>query len=105
MSTPPTLPFTGAAQRLDSAEDEPPLHASQPVDEQDAVEVIHFVLNGAREKAFRLDHALAAVAIEAAYRQRLRSRDGRVKAGHAEAAFFFELHALTMDELGIQEHD
>ena len=31
--------------------------------------------------------------------------DGRVEARDAQAAFFFELHAVALDEFGIDHHD
>jgi hypothetical protein len=50
---------------LNLAHDQVALDASKPVDEQPAVEVIHFVLEGTREQILAFEHELRAVAIVA----------------------------------------
>ena len=54
-------PFAGALQLPDLADDQVALDAAQPIDEQRAVEVIHLVLERAREQARALDRLLVAV--------------------------------------------
>ncbi len=100
-----SLPLAGTAERFDASEHEPPLDGADAIDEQDAVEVIHLVLDGAGEKAVGVDDALAAVAVEAADREGFGTADGGMKAGDAEAAFFDELHAFTSHEFRIDEDD
>src|SRR5262245_57388137 len=89
------LPFAGARQLLDPANDEILLQPAQAIDEDGALEVIDLVLKAAREQARGLDDLLLTVTIEP-FEDRARwTRDRRVEPGHAEAAFLFELHAVA----------
>src|SRR5207237_9878881 len=92
------LPFAGARQLLDLADDELAFDAAESVHEEGSVEVIHFVLKRARQQphAFALLHLTRA--IESLDDDTRRPYDGRIEAGHAEASFFFELHAVAFDE-------
>ena len=58
------LPFAGARQLLDPADDQIALDAAQAIDEQRAVEMIHLVLEGARQQSGAFALLLGAVAIE-----------------------------------------
>lgn len=98
------LPFVVPLQLLDLAKDQIALDAAQPIDEDAAVEMIHFVLKRAREQPVALDEAKLAVAIETLDDSSLRAGDRRCEAGHAEAAFILELHAFALDEHGVDEH-
>src|SRR5438477_10877774 len=92
------LPFPGARQLLDLADDELALNAAQPVHEQDSVEVVHLVLKRTRQQpdAFALLYLASAIApLDDDTRG---PHDGRIESGNAEAAFFFELHAVALDE-------
>ena len=59
-----SLPFARAGELLDLADDEVLLQASQPVDEDRAVEVIHLVLEAAREETGCFNRLFLAVAIQ-----------------------------------------
>ncbi len=95
------LPFAGARQLLDPPDDQIALDAAQAIDEQRAVEVIHFVLKRAREETGAFALVLGAGAIESFHDRAFGPDDGGVEARNAEAAFFFELHAFAHDELGL----
>ena len=60
-----SLPFSEAREFPDPPDDEIFLETSQPVHEDGAVEVIHFVLKRARDQAIGLDRALVAVTVKA----------------------------------------
>jgi hypothetical protein len=60
-------PLAGAPQLLDAAHDQLAVEAAQPIDEERAVEVIHLVLERAREQAGALDRPRRAAAIEPAH--------------------------------------
>src|SRR5688500_11451072 len=96
-------PFTGARQLADLADDEVLLQAAQPIDEHGAIEMIHLVLEAAGEQSRSLDDLLDTLAVESLEHRARRTGDRGVEAGHAQAAFFFELHAVAVDELGIDE--
>src|ERR1051325_12164982 len=52
------LPFAGARQLLDLADDQVLLQAAEAIDEDGALEVIHLVLEAAGEQARRFDDLL-----------------------------------------------
>src|SRR4029079_5019409 len=73
------------------AQDQPPADALQPIDEEDAVQVVDLVLDRARQQPLALDRALAAAAIEMADADAHRPWDRRLEAWQAQAAFELEL--------------
>src|ERR1051325_8530332 len=97
-------PFAGFLELLDLADDEISRDAPQPIDEQALVEVIHFVLQRASEQVRAGKRVLLTVTIQTLHDDSLWPRDGGGKARQAETPFFFELHALALDELRI-DHD
>src|SRR5262249_52486716 len=102
--TPPggaRLPFAGARQLPNLADDEIALEAAKAIDEQRPVEVIHLVLKRPREQPRSLVRLLVPVAIAALDDSMRGPHDGRVEPRHAQAAFFFELNAIALDELRI----
>src|SRR4051812_39073216 len=88
-----SLPFAGARELLDPTDDQVALDAAQSIDEQRAVEVIHLVLKGAGEKTGAFALMLVAFSIQPFDDGAFGSNHSGVEAGHAEASFFFELHA------------
>jgi hypothetical protein len=58
------LPLARARELLDLADDEVFLQASKPVDEDHAIEVIHLVLEAAREETCGFDGLFLTVAIQ-----------------------------------------
>jgi hypothetical protein len=58
------LPFARARELLDLADDQIFLQASKPVDEDHAVQVIHLVLEAAREETSCLNGQFLTVAVE-----------------------------------------
>src|SRR5436190_5348239 len=95
------LPFPGARQLLDLADDQVLLQAAEPIDEQCPVEMVDLVLKAARQQPVPLDDLLLALAIPSFDDRPGGPRDGSVEARHAQAAFFFELHPVTFDEFGV----
>src|SRR4029079_10515837 len=98
------LPSSRALQLVDLPNDEVLFDASQSIDEDRAVEVVHFVLKGPRQEVLPLDGAFGAGSIEAPNDSTRRPNDRRVEPRYAEAAFFFELHPVAFDEDGV-DHD
>src|SRR5262245_9281983 len=94
-------PLAGLRELPDLAQDQITRDAPQAIDEETRVEVIDFMLQGAREQAAAFEPVLLAVAIQAldddASGPRYRGREPR----DAQAAFLFELHAVALDELRI----
>src|SRR4029453_9300919 len=98
------LPFTGALELLDSADDQIPFDPTQAIDEQLAVEMIHLVLERSCEEAGRVVLFLSSLSSQplddgtsGAYHRCVESRD-------AQTALFFQLHSVAFDELRIDEH-
>src|SRR6186713_1465582 len=98
-------PLARLLQLLNLPDDQVALDPAQPIDEDDAVEVIHFVLEGARQQARSFDRLLGAVTRQSLEDRALGPDDGGVEAGRAEAAFLFELRAFAFDERGVHHHD
>ena len=86
-------------------DDEIALDAAQTIDEQRAVEMIHLVLKRPRQQAGAFDLDAARRGDRALDDRARRPHDGGVESRHAQAALFFELHALALDELGIDDDD
>src|SRR5262245_22004906 len=99
------LPFAGARQLLDSPDDEIALDAAEAIDEERAVEMVHFVLKRTGQKTRPFALMLDTFPIEAFYDRAFGPDDGRVEARNAEAALLLELHALASDELRIDHHN
>ena len=70
-----------------------------------AFEVIHLVLEAAGQQSGAFDDLLLAVAVQPFDDRARRARERGVEAGHAEAAFFLELHAVALDEFRIDERE
>lgn len=60
------LPPTALAEALDAAENQAALDGLQAIDEQNAIQVIHFVLQRPGQQPVCLDGALVTVAVESA---------------------------------------
>src|SRR5688572_18615094 len=97
------LPPPAALELVDPAHDQLAADAAQVVHEQDAVEMIHFVLEGTRREVATLDGALVAVGVNASQRDARRPEHRRVEAGHAETSLLFELRAAALHDLGIDQ--
>src|SRR5262245_23965079 len=98
-------PPAGTLQLLDLADDLIALDAAQPIDEDHAVEVIHLVLEPAREQGRALDGLLGPMPVEAAHRGFRGADHRRVEPGYAQAALLLELHAVARHEDGIDHLD
>src|SRR5260370_1772175 len=99
------LPLAELLQLLDLADDEVAFQATQAVDEEDAVEVVDLVLHGAGEKLFTFDLEPVSVDILRADLDLGGAMDLLANLGEAEATLFFELLALALDDLGIDEDE
>src|SRR5689334_16690917 len=99
------LPFARARQLPDLPDDDVALDAAQVVDEQLAVEMVHLVLERARQQARALALMFRAFTIEAFDNRPRRPDDGGFEPGQAETAFFFELHPFADDELRVDHDD
>src|SRR5262249_27329508 len=62
-------------------------------------------LKRAGQEALPFALVFSTGSIEALHDGAFGADDGRVEAGHAEAALFFELHAFAREEFGIDHHD
>src|SRR4029453_5074530 len=98
------LPFTGALELLDSADDQIPFDPTQAIDEQLAVEMIHLVLERSCEESGRVVLMFPSVSSQplddgtsGAHHRCVESRD-------TQTALFFQLHPIAFDELRIDEH-
>ena len=90
---------------MDFAHDELPLDAAQPIDEQRPVKMIHFMLKRTCKQLASLNRVFVAGSIEASNDSAGGADDRGVEAWQAEAPLFFELHAFTLDEDGIDHDD
>src|SRR5439155_12983969 len=97
-------PFSGARELPDLLHDEVALDAAHAIEKEQPVQMVHLMLEGAREQIGAFDDALLAVSIESLDDRALRARDRRVEAGHAQAAFFLQLHPFPLDERRVDEH-
>src|SRR5207253_5579378 len=88
-------PLSGFPQLLDLSDNHFALDASEPIDEDHAVQVIHLVLKRACQEVLPLDRLFDALPRHASDDRALRPDDGGVEAGRAETAFLFELCAFT----------
>src|SRR5712692_1522891 len=75
------------------------------LDEENAVEVINLVAEGAGKQVFAANLERLALGILRFYGDELRPDDVAAKAGNGEAAFFFALFAFSMNDFGIGEDD
>ena len=75
------------------------------VDEELAVEVVGFVLDGAAEEVFGVDVDVAAFEVEGTDADALGAVDGAVDAGEGEAAFFLVEAAVALGDLGVDEDE
>ena len=85
-------------------DDKVSLDAAQAINEQGAIEVIHLVLKRARQQPGAFVLLRLTVAVEALDDGAHRAHDRRVEARNAEAPFFFELDAVALDELRVDQH-
>src|SRR6187399_86230 len=97
------LPLSRTLQLPDFSDDEIALHAAEVVEEQLAVEMIDLVLKGPGEKSRTFHNPLRARPVLGANNRLGRSRHRGIEPRNAEATLFFELHALTLHELRIDE--
>src|SRR6266849_7708347 len=95
------LPLALLFQLFDFALDQVALQNAQMLDEEDAVEMIDLVAEGAREKVFPANLEAIAFGVLRFYGDELRANDIAAKAGNGEAAFFFALFAFGVDDFRI----
>ncbi len=75
------------------------------LEEEDAVEVIDFVAEGAGEEIFAADFERFTFGVLGFDRDELRADDVAAEAGDGEAAFFFAFFSFEVDDLGIDHDD
>src|SRR4051794_24986634 len=92
------LPSPGSFQLLDLADDQILFDASQTINEQRPIEMIHLVLKRAREKLASIDRALVGRSVETSDDRSCRPHDRGIEARDTEASLFFELHAFARDK-------
>src|SRR5262245_21124303 len=97
----PGSPFSATRQLANLPDDEVALDSAKPVDEQRAVEMIHFVLEGTGQQAGSLVAEVAPLAVERFHDHARRPDHGGVEARDAEASLLFELHPFALDELRV----
>src|SRR5690606_22233583 len=83
-----------------------PLQRADTVDEQDAVQVIHLVLEHTREQALRLDATGDAVTVQALDDDARRTLDDVLQSRDAEAALFIARELVsTLDDLRVDQRE
>src|SRR5262245_23690262 len=97
------LPLPGARELLDPPDNQVALDSSQPIHEEAAVQMIHFMLKRPREKSFPLDLVLSSVAVQPLHHGPCRAHDGGIESRQTQTAFLFELHTIPFDEDRIDE--
>src|SRR5712675_3051463 len=75
------------------------------LDEEDAVQVIDFVAEGASQEIFAADFEGFSFGVLRSYGDKLRAQDVAAETWDGEAAFFFALFAFGVNDFGIGEHD
>ena len=90
---------------MDFPNDEVFLDASQSIDEDRAVKMVHFVLKSSCQEVAPFHGPFGAASIEASNDRARRTNDRGVEPRYAEAAFFFELHPVALDEDRVDHDD
>src|SRR6266404_4754068 len=75
------------------------------LDEEDAVEVIDFMAEGASQEIFAADFESFAFGVLRFYSDKLGAQDVAAETWNGEAAFLFALFAFSVNDLGIGEYD
>src|SRR6266850_4948030 len=75
------------------------------LDEEDAVEVIDFVAEGASQEIFAADFKGFSFGVLRFYSDKLGAQDVAAETWDGEAAFFFALFAFSVNDLWICEYD
>jgi len=94
-----------ALQPTDLSRDEVPLDAPQTVNEHDAVQVIHLMLERSCEKIVPFVRVFGPRRVKALDHGARWAENGRVESRNAQAALFFQLHAAALDEDRIDHHE
>ena len=100
-----SLPLALFLQLLDSALDEVALEQAEVLQEQDAVEVVNLMTEGAREEFLASNLENLSPGVLRADGHKLRANDVSAEAGDREASFFFALFALRVDDFGVCQDD
>src|SRR5262249_869577 len=99
------LPLALFLHLLDLAFDEIALEHAEMLKVEDAVEVIDLVVKGTREIVFGFHFEPFTSRILGFYRDELRADDVAAKAWDGEAALFFTLFPLGVNDFGVYEND
>src|SRR5882762_11113923 len=99
------LPLALLAELFDFAFDQVALEHAEMLDEEDAIEGIDFVAEGAGQEIFAADFEGFAFGVLRFYSDKLGAQDVAAETWNGEAAFFFTLFAFGVDDFGIGEHD
>src|ERR1700682_1602508 len=75
------------------------------LDEENAVEMIDFVAEGAGEEVFAADFKGFALGVLRSYGDELRTQDVAAEAGNGEAAFFFALFPFRVNNFWVGKND
>ena len=73
------------------------------IEKESAVEMIHFVAEGAGKQIGTFDTDFLTVDVHTGQHDLLRAKHGRGETGDAQTAFFFELFTLCGDDPGVKE--
>src|SRR6266571_1686197 len=99
----PRLPLAGLLPLRDQ---QMTLHGAQVIEEQDAIEVIDFVLRGARLEAGELDRVRLAVAVERCDGNGERALHIAVDVGNREATLLGRFDGVAqLDDPGVDQHE
>jgi hypothetical protein len=99
------LPLTILLHLFDLADDEVAFEAAETIDEEDAVEMIDLVLHRAGKELFSFNLEPLAFDVLRTYLDPGGALYLLANLGEAETALLFDLLTLTLDDLGVDEHD
>src|SRR5271166_2972795 len=100
-----SLPLAGLLQLANLAQDQVALQGAHALEKQDAIQVIDFMLEGARQKLFPLEFKPFAACILSADLHLRRARNLFANVRETQAALFFILLAFAKNNLRINEND
>ena len=99
------LPLALFPELLDFALDQVALQHAQMLDEENAVEVIDFMAEGAGQEVFSTDFKGFALGVLRFDGYKLWAEDVPAETGDGEAAFFFALFAFRVNNFRVGEND
>src|SRR6266849_6493183 len=98
-------PLALLLELFDFAPDQVALQHAEMLDEENAVEVVDFMAEGAGEEVFATDFKKFALGVLRLDSDKLRAQDVATEAGNRKATFFFALFTFGMDDFRVGQND